>query len=189
MKILNCQLSLNIVFCLSILWSCGESEQDLINVERAKKDAELVSKYGCDSYEDCLSKFDFEGARAFSALYGADEFNIVKAESQYWLRQKDYKRSLSVIDEYQTDEQFSEFDKLQAELRYNTVSAIIDDYIEERNFIKAKEYALKLDDTESKEGYNRSEYGQHNDEKLSPFSSQQDDMLRKIEKAEKLLSK
>jgi hypothetical protein len=176
-----------LILTLNILFSCGPSEEEIEIEKKNKKHSELAEKYKCDNVEDCLSKYEFEGARAYYSYDGTDEFDIVTAESQYWLKEKEYMKSLSIIEAYSLEE--DHYQKAKTKLRFNTISSIIDDYIIERNFEKAKEYALRLNDNINIENETKEYYSRYNDDEKNPFESQQDEMLKKIEKAEKLLVK
>lgn len=164
-------------FALIIATSCGDQERD-------KKDA-LLEKYNCSSLDDCLWKYEFEGARAYLSLKkesgyvhreGAEINKILDAEANYWVKEKEYKKALSVIDESADD--YSGDNK--REKRFKLLSLIIDELIEDGDFTQAKLYALKGSDEHTIEGWS----DVRDEEK-----TQQKILLKKVEKAEKLLSK
>ena len=176
-----------------IITSCGSKDNEAENTEneKKKKEKELAEKYKCISCEDCLSKYEFEGARAYLALSDWREANfrqeitVLTAESNYWVKQKDYERALNIVDEFHNEMAEREKQKI----KHDILSKIIDDFISLKDYEKAKLFALKASDNINLGGENKSENPSAWDEEseLKNWKSQQKDLLDKIKNAEKLL--
>jgi hypothetical protein len=153
---------------------------------------ELEEKYKCNSFEDCLDKYEFEGAHAFGShlnMSSEDELRLVNAESEYWVKEKEYSKAISLIDEFSTAGTRVHMEGDLLEIKLKTFNKIIDNLIEERNFDKAKEFALKLSNTENNDGDSEEYFMDLSSDEDRKFMSQQKVMLDKIETAEKLLKK
>lgn len=158
------------------------------------KGKELEEKYKCNSVEDCLKKYEFEGAHAFCSLnsnsMGSEqELQLLNGESEYWLKEKDYLRAITIIDEFSIAGTRVHMESDVREIKLKVFNKIIDNLIEERNFDKAKEFALKLSDVENDDGYDEDFFMRLSSDKTRKFKSQQKVVLEKIETAEKLLKK
>jgi hypothetical protein len=191
MKKTNLIISIIIITFL-IISSCGDKTNDVENTEneKRKKESEIAEKYKCISCEDCLSKYEFEGARAYLALSDWREANfrqeitVIIAESNYWVKQKDYERALNIVDEFHNDMAEREKQKI----KHDVLSKIIDDFISIKDYEKAKLFALKASDNINLDGENKAENPSAWDEvsEMKNWKSQQKDLLEKINLAEKL---
>jgi hypothetical protein len=108
-----------LIFILFI--SCGDKKTD-----------ELKEKYHCDSFQDCLSKNEFDGAYAFYSLkkqeveamgsmtaYGADEKRkkedelnknyqqLISTQFSFWVNQKNFERAFNVIQEFNFEAKYN----------------------------------------------------------------------------------
>lgn len=115
-----------LIFTLII--SCGNEEKE----KKEKKMAELKEKYHCDSFEDCLSKNEFDGAYAFYSLKkqeveqilknsslmesyqmeSVDALNknyqqLISAQFSFWVNQKNFERAFNVIQEFNFEAKYN----------------------------------------------------------------------------------
>lgn len=76
----------------------------LFGTEKVQK-----NKFGCYSFEDCLSKYNFEGAYHYYGKYdGAKDpkgkyFNfkkLISAQVNFWCNQKEYEKAFSILNEH-----------------------------------------------------------------------------------------
>jgi hypothetical protein len=105
---------------------------------------------GCGSVDECLSSYDFEGARKLvdKNEYGGDEKfkDITIAESKYWADKGEIDRALSIIDEsWGLDENAWKESDWQ-EWRYNIIDKGVTSCCEKGDYRQAKIYALKSPD-------------------------------------------
>jgi hypothetical protein len=104
---------------------------------------------GCNSVDDCLSKYDFEGARKHIGNEFDSDKEVKKitiAESKYWADKGEIDRALTIIDEsWDTDDYYwPEADWQQ--WRYNIIDKGVTSCCEKGNYTQAKIYALKAPD-------------------------------------------
>ena len=133
---------------------------------------------GCNSVDDCLSKYDFEGARkyindGYSFEKGEKVKSITIAESKYWADQGDIDKALTVIDESWgiEDSDWSEAD-WQA-WKYNIIDKGVTSCCEKGNYKQAKIYALKAADDINVDGKKIGEStGDWQDKKGNTYDSQ-----------------
>ena len=177
----NYKLLITLLIASLVFTQCGDSkkEEDLNALEE---------QYKCKGVDDCLSKYEFEGARAYAPVesFGSFSFDdamkkIVNAESKYWVKEKDYKTAIGIVDEYDGGS-YSQHEKIA--MRYELLSVIIDELIEARDFDQAKIYALKASDEHTLEGWNATQTNDFDKEE-----TQQKLLLKKIDNAKKILSK
>ena len=176
----NYQLLIALLTASLVFTQCGgdsKKEEDLNALEE---------QYKCKGVDDCLSKYEFEGARAYAPLvesWNLDDAmqKIVNAESKYWVKEKDYKTAIGIVDEYDGGS-YSQHEKIA--MRYELLSVIIDELIEAGDFDQAKIYALKASDEHTLEGWNATQTNDFDKEE-----TQQKLLLKKIDNAKKILSK
>jgi hypothetical protein len=130
----------SIVFALIlisvIVFNFGESDEERIQ-------RELEEKYKCFSIDDCLGKYEFQGARAFygNGRNGYDYTpyleKIVTAEAQYWCQNGNYKKAISVVEESNIGSSEKE------DLKFKLILTAVDNYIEEANWLMARKFAIK----------------------------------------------
>ena len=127
-----------------------------------------TTESGCGSIDECLSSYDFEGARK---LIGDDldsEMYIKKitiSESKFWADKGEIDRALTIVDEsWGIDDYFwSEADWQQ--WRYNIIDKGVSSCCEKGNYKQAKIYALKAADDINVDGFKiGSGTGKFNDE-------------------------
>ncbi len=87
-------------------------------------------KYGCSSVEDCLTKYEFEGARYFDNN-GLGKSKISLAEAVFLVGNEEYERAMNVINESDVSEE-----KLNKN-KYIIVSAVIERLILKNNIDEA----------------------------------------------------
>ncbi|MBM3187050.1 MAG: hypothetical protein FJZ67_12180 [Bacteroidetes bacterium] len=104
---------------------------------------------GCSSVDECLSSYDFEGARKhIENKFDSDKEvkKITISESKYWADKGEIDRSLTIVDEsWDTDDYYwPEADWQQ--WRYNIIDKGVTSCCEKGNYNQAKIYALKASD-------------------------------------------
>lgn len=104
---------------------------------------------GCDSVDECLSSYDFEGARKLVGdSYDSDKEvkKITISESKFWADKGEIDRALTIVDEsWDTDDYYwPEADWQQ--WRYNIIDKGVTSCCEKGNYSQAKIYALKASD-------------------------------------------
>lgn len=136
MKSLNLYFT-GIVFGLS-LFSCTSTES------------------GCGSVDECLSSYDFEGARKLVPDSFDSDREIKKitiSESKFWADKGEIDRALTIVDEsWDTDDYYwPEADWQQ--WRYNIIDKGVTSCCEKGNYSQAKVYALKAADDLNVDGF------------------------------------
>ena len=124
------------------------------------EDSKLKEKYNCIGIDDCLSKFEFEGARAYISLpYDVGNYkergahddgwkNILVSESNYWVKNGDFKKAIEILDadkeNYKVGNVFdaSGFNKT----KYDLISKIIEELLDDNEFNEARKWVLKCPD-------------------------------------------
>ena len=121
------------------------------------EESKLKEKYNCIGIDDCLSKYNFEGARAFAGLpYDIDDWReedahydgwqrILDSESNYWLNEREFKKSLQILDA----DQRNYIPRIPGEFyaaKYNLISKIIGILLEDNEFDEARKWILKCPD-------------------------------------------
>ena len=160
---------------LVLISSCGDSDYE-------KSRDKAIEKYDCSSIDDCLSQYNFEGARAHMAandknggpVFNGYEENIEKisnTESAYLANHGEYERALKIL-----DEDYQGISHRKYEIRYNILEIAVDNYCEEGNFQKAKQYALKASTKHTLQGYTIRDARLYGEE----FENQQAVLLKKI---------
>ena len=113
----------------------------------------VKTESGCTSVDDCISKYDFEGARAYmaikpdyEAIHDDDIKNVTIAESKYWADKGEIDKALTVIDESWgiDDSKWPEAD--WQSWRYNIIDKGVASFCEKSDFKQAKILALKAAD-------------------------------------------
>ena len=125
-------------FIICLLISCGDEKMD-------KKRDELKEKYHCDSFQDCLSKNEFDGAYAFYSLKkqeieamgsktagGANEKRkkeeelnqnyqqLISAQFSFWVKQKNFETAFNVLQEFNFEAKYNlNTDDEDENVRYN----------------------------------------------------------------------
>ena len=140
---------------------------------------------GCDNVDDCLSKYKFEEAREYASgnqwLNSFKMEKIVMAETNYWIKQKDFDRAISIVDET-APSAFSPDDGVtKARIKFEILTQIIDKLIGENNFVEAEKWALIAPNNRNINGKGR----QQNE--YDPDENQRKSLLMKIKEAEKVL--
>jgi hypothetical protein len=175
---------ISILFFISILlFSCKNEQEQKEEYFEEEIKPKLVEKYKCYGLDDCLSKYEFQGAREFAGETGKFEpwniddniKKIITAESTYWVNEKEYDRAYKIIKEY--DPGIYETDKSEKE--FEILDDIISSLISDKEFDQALLWALKATDIKDADGYNVSD----------GKDSQQKTLVKKITTAKKMLSK
>jgi hypothetical protein len=167
---------ISILFFISILlFSCKNEQEQKEEYFEEEIKPKLVEKYKCYGVDDCLSKYEFQGAREFAsetAKFGysweAEDINnkIITAESTYWINEKEYDRAYKIIKEVGENE-------------FKVLDDITSSLISDKEFDNALLWALKASDIKTTVGYNISD-GEDSQQKI---------LLKKIATAKKMLSK
>jgi hypothetical protein len=182
---------ISILFFISILlFSCKNENQQKEEYFEEEIKPKLVEKYKCYGVDDCLSKYEFQGAREFAsetAKFGYDDEanmnKIITSESTYWINEKEYDRAYKIIKEYEPARTYEDYLKSQKE--FKVLDNIISSLISDKEFDNALLWALKASDIKATDGSNPG---------IDSFSkdhgpSQQKMLLKKIATAKKMLSK
>jgi hypothetical protein len=157
--------------------------------ERDKENAlkGVREKYSCISVDDCLSKYDFEAARAFM---GADEFSeyenlrkIVEAESIYFAKNGDYERAISVIDEADMSHYIEE--DIQ-KMKFKIYEISVNSFLEKGDYDNAKKWAMRSSDIHSTNGRTKEIYD-HYGYKWTKDITQRGNLLAKIKEYKKTI--
>lgn len=187
--------SVHVILCSSMLlfYSCGSDDwQDRRDKQRKTFETEvkprLVEKYNCDNVDDCISKYQFEGARAYMAAeqnidLSSENRNLPKitqAEAIYWAKQNEFQRAIDVINEadlvvYKEEE--------KQNLKFTIYEMAINKYCEDGDFKKAKTFALKASDLHNIAGWSRTQ----TTDDWKKDETQQKVLLRKIKDYEKAI--
>lgn len=125
-------------FIICLLISCGDEKMD-------KERDKLKEKYHCDSFQDCLSKNEFDGAYAFYSLKkqeieamgsmtvgGANEKRkkeeelnqnyqqLISAQFSFWVKQKNFETAFNVLQEFNFEAKYNlNTDDEDENVRYN----------------------------------------------------------------------
>jgi hypothetical protein len=183
---------ISILFFITILLtSCKNEQQKSEEYFEEEIKPKLVEKYKCYGVDDCLSKYEFQGAREFASETGkfepwdveANMNKIISTESTYWINEKEYERAYKIIKEYEPSRTYEDY--LKSEKEYKVLDDIISSLISDKEFDKALMWALKASDIKASDG---------SDPGIDSFNedhgpSQQKILLKKIENAKKMLSK
>ena len=162
------------------------------------KNKKLKTESGCTSVDDCISKYDFEGARAYmaikpdiDAIHDDDIKNVTIAESKYWADKGEIDKSLTVIDEsWGVDDYFWSEEDWQS-WRYNIIDKGVATLCEKNEFKQAKGLALKAAEDINVDGFkigsDTDEYDEDGNHIKAKGPSMQEALLKKINKYEELL--
>ncbi len=183
---------INISILLFFLYSCGSDCHE-------KEFNKLQQKYNCSNIDDCLSNYEFEGARAFIATMNAlgtdmqctryidHEENIKKiitAESIFLINNGEYYKALSVLEEVDANSyHFLIGDEQKSKIIANHLDKIISELLKKRDYDTAKDFAFKASSTRGADGYEKPSRDSEN------WKSQQDILLDKIQKHKNTFSK
>jgi hypothetical protein len=150
---------------------------------------------GCGSVDECISSYDFEGARKFMAKnwFNKDEDikKITIAESKYWADKGDIDKALTVIDETWgiDDSDWSEAD--WQSWRYNILDKGVSSFCEKADYKQAKILALKAADDLNVDGFKigseLEESDRNNNHIKAKGPSMRKSLLKKISDYETLL--
>ena len=107
------------------------------------------SESGCSSVDECLSSYDFEGARK-QVGDGSDKDRDIKkitiAESKYWADKGEIDRALTIVDESWSTSDYIWPEADWQEWRYNIIDKGVTSCCEKGDYRQAKIYALKSPD-------------------------------------------
>jgi hypothetical protein len=107
------------------------------------------SESGCSSVDECLSSYDFEGARK-QVGDGFDKDRDIKkitiAESKYWADKGEIDRALTIVDESWSTSDYIWPEADWQEWRYNIIDKGVTSCCEKGDYRQAKIYALKSPD-------------------------------------------
>jgi tetratricopeptide (TPR) repeat protein len=169
-------------------YACGSQEDKNRKIFENEENPKLIEKYKCENVDDCISKYQFEGARAYMAaeqkINGLGVYSnlpkITQAESIYLAKQNEFQKAIDCINEanhvnyYESDKQ---------KLKYTIYEMAISKYCEDGDFKKAKIFALKASDIHNPEGYDK-----HQTHEWNEKETQQKLLLKKIKDFESTLT-
>jgi hypothetical protein len=106
---------------------------------------------GCSSVDECLSTYDFEGARKFiDDGYDFEKGEKIKkitiSESKYWADKGEIDRALTVIDESWGVSDYAWKESDWQEWRFNIIDKGVTSCCEKGDYRQAKVFALKASD-------------------------------------------
>ena len=174
----------------------------LLLIFSCSEESKLNEKYNCTGVDDCLSKYNFEGARAHVnfiksktdnmsfreiADYNEGWRKIINQESDFWFNDGDYEKALSIIKEEKLKFNFSGstdlFDVADYNLAlYKLINSIIDELLIQNKFEDAKKWCFRLPDAKT-DGWSR----KGSPHKYDEASKMKDVMMKKIEDYENSL--
>ena len=148
----------------------------LLLIFSCSEESKLNEKYDCSSVDDCLSKYNFEGARAYASLpheegdyeeriaHWSGWRNILVSESNYWVNNGDFKKALQILDadkeNFRVNGNKGPGSCFFNEAKYNLISKIIEKLIDDNEFNEARKWVLKCPDKHKSGGDFREEDGQ-----------------------------
>ncbi len=131
------------IFSFFLIFSCSE-------------ESKLKEKYDCIGVDDCLSKYKFDGARAYMSISekktedkSKDWEAVISAESDYWIKEGEFKKAISIIDqtisrvEYNSSSIVEYYHNL---IRMKAISTIVDELNDKNEFNEARKWVLKCPD-------------------------------------------
>jgi hypothetical protein len=138
-----------------VLQSCSSDRENAI--------AEYEAKYDCGGIDDCLSRYNFEGARAFVNLidpnnsgfsdiakYSEGWEKIVNQESDFWFNDGNYEKAISIIKDEKLKFHHSGgtmFNEKSYHLAlYKLIGSVIDKLLFENKIEDAKKWCFRLPD-------------------------------------------
>lgn len=117
---------------MAVIFETTKREKNKVKVQTPEE------KYGCSNFQDCLSKYQFDGAYYFYSndINKTKEMlmELISAQVSYWSREKNFEKAYDVLHEY----------KIEADYNLNT-----DDAENEKNIAynnQANYYNNLLDD-------------------------------------------
>ena len=118
------------------------------------EESKLNEKYNCTGVDDCLSKYEFEGARAYMDISDKKEYDksydwevIISAEADYWIKEGEFKKAFSIIDQTISRVYFGGSYMTHHNLiRMKAISAIVDELNDKNEFNEARKWVLKCPD-------------------------------------------
>tara|TARA_B100000963_G_scaffold292105_1_gene262334 strand:- start:1376 stop:1930 length:555 start_codon:yes stop_codon:yes gene_type:complete len=179
-KIIPITLMLLLVIFVS---SCGGSDVD-------KKKEEVAEKYDCENVDDCITKFNFEAARAFAGveddLMGDKQKafkKVISAETNYWIDEGEYDRALSILAEGKVGIEDTPLGETEFNvMRFKLISSVVDKLLDQASYKEAKKWALKCDDL-TVDGWSKSQ-----DRNYDEKTNMKNTLLKKIKETEELMN-
>ncbi|MDA0316586.1 MAG: hypothetical protein O2906_05555 [Bacteroidetes bacterium] len=135
----------------------------LLTSYSCSEESKLKNQFGCNGIEDCLSKYNFEGARAYvnlikskteymsfteQAQYDFGWREIINQESDYWFNEGNYEKALSIVKEEKmkfVHDGSDIFDEQSYNLAlYKVINQVIDNLLSQEKFKEAKKWCFRL---------------------------------------------
>jgi len=179
-----------IIMLALVLQSCSSDQE--------KKMAEYEVKYNCIGVDDCLSKYNFEGARAFVnvinsdnpdfseiAEYDAGWEKIINQESDFWFNDGDYEKALNIIKDEKLKFNHTGTRTLFNEQAYNLalhklIASVIEKLLFENKVEDAKKWCFRLPEATT------SGWGPKSTSQYDIEPKMRDVMMTKIKEFEKI---
>jgi len=175
----------------------------LLLIFSCSEESKLNEKYNCTGVDDCLSKYEFEEARAYVnfiksstdnmsygelAEYDAGWKKIINQESDFWFNDGDYEKALSIIKEEKLKFVHEGTRDLFDEHSYNLaihklINSIIDELLIQNKFEDAKRWSFRLPDAKTN-GWSRD----GSPHKYDEAPKMKDVMMKKIKEYENTLN-
>ena len=118
----------------------------LLLIFSCSEESKLNEKYDCIGVDDCLSKYKFDGARAYMGISekktedkSEDWEAVISAESDYWIKEGEFKKAFSIIDQTISRVYFGGSYMTHHNLiRMKAISAIVDELNDKNEFNEAR---------------------------------------------------
>lgn len=77
--------------------------------ENKEKEVSPEEKYGCSSFEECLAKYQFDGAYFFYSQEPTKEkqMDLVNAQVTYWSKEKNFEKAYDILQEYKIEANYN----------------------------------------------------------------------------------
>ena len=166
-------------------------------LQGCSSEREYEVKYNCNGVDDCLSKYNFEGARAFVNLILSDNPSyaeisehssgwekIINQESESWFNDGEYEKALSIIKDEKLKFNHSGTLDLFNEQGYNLalyklIASVIEKLLFENKVEDAKKWCFRLPEATT------SGWGPSSTEQYDIKPKMRDVMMTKIKEFEK----
>lgn len=132
----------------------------LLLIFSCSEESKLNEKYNCTGVDDCLSKYNFEGARAYVSLpheegdyeeriaHWSGWRNILVSESNYWMNNGDFKKAIEILDADKENFRLNgnQYESVFNKAKIDLISKIIEKLLDDNEFNEARKWVLKCPD-------------------------------------------
>jgi hypothetical protein len=100
-----------LIIALSALIALGSFIFLMAKGEKSEKANEIspAEKYGCSSFEECISKYQFDGAYYYYSLdpNNKKQMDLVNAQVTYWSKEKNFEKAYDILQEYKIEANYN----------------------------------------------------------------------------------